>query len=303
MGWQTIAKAMEHQVNNLPLGYLLHQGEKAPLLSILRPNLLKLNTASERAPSGLFDVPNRASDLMHKTEQIYDLWYRVWCNDYIPIIARMQKWFHEEENLEESDIVYFKLTDSPLASNWRVGKVEYTMTSKDGKVRTVGVSYNHDTEDGQKVFKIVDRPVRQVVKLMNIDDTTIIEDIQKVHMDARKRIGDQRLVKDNAFDNNLEEPRVENAFDTNLNSASYSLIKSTYFSYTVRNKPVRNSVYLKEEKFAFLVQTPSLPVNLDKNVKSKENDAFLDWENLFFNVNINDDDDDLDAENTEIILI
>ena len=106
-----------------------------------------MNTASERAPSGLFDVPKRASDLMHKTEQIYDLWYRVWFNDYIPIIARMQKWFHEEENLKESDIVYFKLTDSPLASNWRVGKIEYTMTSKDGKVRTVGVSYNHDTED------------------------------------------------------------------------------------------------------------------------------------------------------------
>ena len=214
----------------------------------------------------------------------------------------MQKWFHEDKNLKESDIVYFKLTDSPLAANWRIGKIEYTMTSKDGKVRTVGVSYNHDTEDGQKVFKIVDRPVRQVVKLMNIDDTTIIEDIQKVHMDARKRIGDQKLVKDNAFDNNLEEPRVENAFDTNLHSASYSLIKSTYFSYTVRNKPVRNSVYLKEEKFAFLVQTPSLPVNLDKNVKSKENDAFLDWENLFFNVNI-DDDDELDEEKTEIVLI
>ena len=41
---------------------------------------------------------------------------------------------------------------------------------------------------------------------------------------------------------------------------------------------------------------------MDENVKSRENDAFLDWENLFFNVNI-DDDDDLDAENTEIILI
>ena len=302
MGWQTIAKAMEHEVNNLPLGYLLHQGEKAPLLSILRPNLLKLNTASERAPSGLFDVPKRASDLMHKTEQTYDLWYRVWCNDYIPIIARMQKWFHEEENLKESDIVYFKLTDSPLAANWRVGKIEYTMTSKDGKVRTVGVSYNHDTEDGQKVFKIVDRPVRQVVKLMNIDDTTLIQDIQKVHMDARKRIGDQKLVNGNAFDDNLEEPCVENAFDTNLHSAFNLLSKFTYISYTVRNQPVRNSVCLKEEKFAFLIQTPSLPVNLDENVKSRENDAFLDWENLFFNVNI-DDDDDLDAENTEIILI
>ena len=35
----------------------------------------------------------------------------------------MQKWFHEEENLKESDIVYFKLTDSPSAANWRVEKL------------------------------------------------------------------------------------------------------------------------------------------------------------------------------------
>ena len=177
------------------------------------------------------------------------------------------------------------------------------MTSKDGKVRTVGVSYNHDTEDGHKVFIIVDRPVRQVVKLMNIDDTTIIQDIQKVHTDARKRIGDQKLVNVNAFDNNLEDPRVENTFDTNLHSASNSLKRSTYISYTVRNQSIRNSVCLKEEKFAFLVQTPSLPVNLDRNVKSMEDDVILDLENMFFSVNINDDDDDLDAENTEIILI
>ena len=59
----------------------------------------------------------------------------------------------------------------------------------------------------------------------------------------------------------------------------------------------------ERRKVCISSRTPSLPFNLDKNVKSKENDAFLDWENLFFNVNINDDDDNLDAENTEIILI
>ena len=115
MGWQTIAKAVEHEVNNIPLGYLLHQGEKAPLLSVLRPNLLKLNTASERSPAGLFDVPNRPIDLMHKIKEVYELWYRVWCNEYIPIIAQRQKWFKDEEDLKESDIVYFKLTDSPFS--------------------------------------------------------------------------------------------------------------------------------------------------------------------------------------------
>ena len=58
----------------------------------------------------------------------------------------------------------------------------------------------------------------------------------------------------------------------------------------------------KRRKVCILVQTPSLPVNLDRNVKSMEDDVILDLENMFFSVNI-DDDDDLDAENTEIILI
>ena len=79
-------------------------------LSVLRPDLIKLNTASDRSLAGLFDVPNRPMDLMHKIKEVYELWYRVWCNEYIPIIAQRQKWFNDEENLIESYIVYFKLT-------------------------------------------------------------------------------------------------------------------------------------------------------------------------------------------------
>ena len=40
-GWQTIAKAIEHQVNEVPLGYLYEDsGDGSPLLQLLRPNLL-----------------------------------------------------------------------------------------------------------------------------------------------------------------------------------------------------------------------------------------------------------------------
>ena len=53
IGWQTVAKQIERDINNIPLGYLWHTGERGPLLQILRPNLLKLNTNSERAPNGI----------------------------------------------------------------------------------------------------------------------------------------------------------------------------------------------------------------------------------------------------------
>ena len=166
---------------------------------------MKLNAGNGRAPSGMFDVPDRAQDLMHKVDKTYNLWYRIWCDEYIPIIVKRQIWHNEEENLEENDIVYFKLTDSPLSPNWIIGKIDHTIKSKDGKVRTVGISYKHDTENGERKFRIVERPVRQTVKLMNIDETSLIDDIRKVHESASKRFDDQKLIREETFDYYLDE--------------------------------------------------------------------------------------------------
>ena len=92
----------------------------------------------------------------------------MWNVNYIPLIMDRQKWQVEGENLREQDLVYFKLTDSALAADWRLGKVEYVNTSRDGKVREVGIAYKiMDEDDGWK-HNVVERPARAVVKLMNI---------------------------------------------------------------------------------------------------------------------------------------
>ena len=49
LGWQTLAKILEHEVNSIPLGFLHHQEDAAPLLRVLTPNFLKLNAASNRS--------------------------------------------------------------------------------------------------------------------------------------------------------------------------------------------------------------------------------------------------------------
>jgi len=96
----------------------------APLLRILTPNLLKLNAANNRAPKDLFTLPNSGNDLMSKVEDAYKLFYEVWNTDYVPLIARRQKWNAETDNLVPNDIVYFKLRDSAMSSKWLIGKVE-----------------------------------------------------------------------------------------------------------------------------------------------------------------------------------
>ena len=87
LAWQTVAKTIEHEVNSIPLGYLLHQGDEAKLLRVLTPNFLKLNVASNRAPSGLFSIPDKPQGLTSGMETAYKTFYKVWNEDYIPLIA------------------------------------------------------------------------------------------------------------------------------------------------------------------------------------------------------------------------
>ena len=135
LAWQTIAKRVEHDCNAIPLGYLSHHQDNAPLLRILTPNFLKLNAGANRSPSTLFNLPTSSNDLMKHLEDAYKTFYRVWNDSYVPLIAKSQKWFVGDEDLNEQDIVYFKLRDSVMSSEWIIGKIEQTFKSKDGKVR------------------------------------------------------------------------------------------------------------------------------------------------------------------------
>ena len=71
--------------------------------------MLKLNTSSERAPNGIFSVPDRPQDLMTKIEQTYSLWYKLFSEEMIPLIADRRKWHFDEQDLVVNDIVFFKL--------------------------------------------------------------------------------------------------------------------------------------------------------------------------------------------------
>ena len=118
------------------------------------------------------------------------------------------------ENLVENDIVYFKLKDSKLAQSWLIGKVEFIDVSKDGKVRTVGVSYKHNTEDGERKFSIVERPARECIKLFNIEDTSLLDDIRAVQTSCKKILDDEQIVPQSILDDAPPKPDTE-LFDDN----------------------------------------------------------------------------------------
>ena len=116
---------------------------------------------------------------------IYNMWFKLWNTTYLPLVMDRPKWHIEEENLQTNDLVYFKLTDSKLSADWKVGKVEYVKIGRDAKVREVGIAFKNMDEDGDWKHSLVERPARSVVKLMNIEDTSIIEDMKKVQEEAK----------------------------------------------------------------------------------------------------------------------
>ena len=204
MGWHTLAKAMERTVNSVPIGFLHHQsGGLNPLLRILTPNSLRLISTSERAPAGLFNIPDSASSIMDNIQQKYEAWYHVWNEQYLPLIMNRQKWHFRKENLCPGDIVYFKLTESKMSACWRIGKVEEVKIGKDGYVRQATIAYKNTTgEDASDwTHTTVERPVRNIVKLFHIDDTSLMDDIQAIHK-LSQDINDREKM---SFDDKVEQ--------------------------------------------------------------------------------------------------
>ena len=91
LGWQTVAKSVEHEVNSIPLGYLTHLEDNAPLLRILTPNFLRLNAGATRSPSTLISIPKDSGDLMSRVQDAYQACCKVWNDVYVPLIAKRQK--------------------------------------------------------------------------------------------------------------------------------------------------------------------------------------------------------------------
>ena len=188
-GWMTVGKAMEREVNETPIGFLYDKSSREgnPVLRILKPSTLKGMNASDRAPRGLFTVPDLPERHFDKVRTAYDMWAKCWATSYLPMLLERQKWPESDRNLAEGDIVYFKLDDSPLKIDWRVGKVESVQIGRDGASRETNIAYKILKEDSDEwTHSVVTRATREIIKLFEIGDTTFADDMKAVHKAAKK---------------------------------------------------------------------------------------------------------------------
>ena len=188
-GWHTMGKAMEREVNNTPIGFLYEKSavDGNPLLRVLRPSSLKGMNASDRAPRGLFSIPDLPSQHFSKVEEAFNLWTKCWATSYVPIILERQKWTQADPNLSVNDVIYFKLDESPMKADWKIGKVDSVKFGRDGKVREVNVAYKIIKEGlANWTHSVVTRPVREIIKLFEVNDTTFADEMRAAHKAATK---------------------------------------------------------------------------------------------------------------------
>ena len=73
--------------------------------------------------------------------------------------------------------------------------MEEVKIGQDGYVREATVSYKDVSSDepGDWMFRTVNRPVRNMVKIFNIEDTTLMDDIRNIHDLAQKILEQNKI--------------------------------------------------------------------------------------------------------------
>ena len=141
-GFQTLLKLIENQLNNFPLGYVYGRDQdNNPLLKMITPNMLRVGRSNERALDGPMRMPKGDGELLKEVEKTYNSWFKVWNASYVPKLVSQPKWFKQDRDLLEGDIVMFQKSESSLDSRWTLGTVDQLVRSRDGLVRRVIVRY------------------------------------------------------------------------------------------------------------------------------------------------------------------
>ena len=168
------------------------------LLKVLTPNNLRLISNSDRAPISMFNIPYSPTDIIDNIQDKYETWYQ---------LMGRAKWHFNKENLRLGDIVYVKLTESKMSANWVLGKVEQVNIGSDGCVRQAVIAYKHTDSDDPSDWtnRVVERPVRNIVKLLHIEDTFLMDDIKAVHEMSKEILKKQNI----SYEEPIQNPKGE----------------------------------------------------------------------------------------------
>ena len=177
-GLQTFCKLVENQCNNLPLGFKRSRdADNSELFRILTPNMLRHGRINSRSLEGPVRLPGSLSEMAQRVTDVFWAWFKIWSTVAVPKLAQRTKWFRPDRNLEVGDIVYFQKDTSGLNTHWTTGMVDEVAVGTDNLVREVVIRYRNYSEEFDR---FTSRAVRSCVRLHNMDDNNLADDLHEL---------------------------------------------------------------------------------------------------------------------------
>ena len=132
---------------------------------------------NKRSLDGPIKLPESRMELLSKVEETYIAWYKIWLETLVPKLMFTPKWFKTDKELKQGDLVYFRKKESALDGKWVIGIVEDIERGRDNIIRMVSIKYFNGMK---KTPQITLRTVRKLVKLWDIDDLHLEEDLAEL---------------------------------------------------------------------------------------------------------------------------
>ena len=104
--WETLCCQIANSINNLPIG-LGNKTEDLENLDLLTPNRLLLGRNNSRSPAAPLVLSDDVKRIIEANENIFKTWFEGWLVSYVPTLVDRPKWFENDRNLSEGDIVLF----------------------------------------------------------------------------------------------------------------------------------------------------------------------------------------------------
>lgn len=167
----TICTEAANLINERPLGLLPDLGST---INVLTPNCLLLGRASAMNPNTWQPDVSVTSGLSLVTDVSNHFWQH-WLELFAPTLVYRQKWHEKQRNLQVGDVVLVLESDT-FKGKYKLAIVTEVLTSEDGRVRKVAVSYK-TYKTGERVheykgakYTSVFRSFQKLVLLVPIEE-------------------------------------------------------------------------------------------------------------------------------------
>ena len=110
-------------------------------LDLITPNRLRLGWNNNRSPMGPLTISNNPKTFLKCDEEIFNAWFKNWLITHVPKLMHQPKWFDNERDVKEGDIILFLKNDGALKSTYQFGKIKEIEQSQDNRIWKVTITY------------------------------------------------------------------------------------------------------------------------------------------------------------------